>query len=217
MRARATILAAAAWFAAGCSDTNAGARGAAADSARTSVTLPADVRPTPSMPSGFALGHAPPPALVRRWDIDVGADGRNLPPGSGSYARGATLYAQKCASCHGARGEGMGQGPAAFPRLVGREPRDSFVFAQDPKYVKTIGNYWPHATTVFDYVRRAMPLTAPGTLTDDETYSLVAWLLAENEVVGRDVVMDARTLRQVKMPAHDRFVPDNRTGGPGFR
>ena len=83
--------------------------------------------------------------------------------------------------------------------------------------MRTIGSYWPYATTVFDYVRRAMPLTAPGTLTDDETYSLVAWLLAENEIVGRHVVLDARALRQVRMPARDRFVPDDRRGGGEFR
>ena len=185
------------------------------DAAR--VPLPADVRPTPELPARFALGHPPPPALVQRWDIDVDAEGRALPPGSGTYARGAALFAQKCAACHGARGEGMGQGLVVYPRLIGREPRDSFPFAHDPKYPKTIGNYWPYATTVFDYVRKAMPLTAPGTLTDDETYSLVAYLLAENGITGREVVMSARTLRQVRMPARDHFVPDDRTGCPGFR
>lgn len=111
----------------------------------------------------------------------------------------------------------MGQGPAAYPRIIGREPREGFPFGQDFRHTKTVGNYWPYATTLFDYVRRAMPLTAPGSLTDDETYSLVAFLLAENEIIGRDVVMDAATLRRVQMPARERFVRDDRRGGPEFR
>jgi S-disulfanyl-L-cysteine oxidoreductase SoxD len=94
--------------------------------------------------------------------------------------------------------------------LVGRLPGDTFPFARDPKAPKTIGSYWPYATTVFDYIRRAMPPDAPGSLKDDEVYGLVAYLLALNELVPADAVIDATSLPKVKMPAHDHFVPDKR-------
>ena len=97
------------------------------------------------------------------------------------------------------------------------DPRDGFVFGQDLKHVKTIGNYWPYATTVYDYVHRAMPLDAPGSLRPNEVYALTAFLLAENEIIARGAVMDARTLPMVRMPARDRFVADDRTGGAAFR
>ena len=86
------------------------------------------------------------------------------------------------------------------------------LLGRDPKLVKTVGNYWPHATTVYDYVHRAMPITAPGTLTPDETYAVVAWMLAENEIIPRDADMNAKTLPAVKMPAAGRFVIDDRSG-----
>jgi cytochrome c len=116
--------------------------------------------------------------------------------------------------CHGAKGEGMPAAPdhIAYPKLVGRDPREGFPFGRDPKAVKTVGNYWPYSTTVYDYVHRAMPLTAPGTLTPDETYAVVAWLLAENEIIPRDAEMNAKTLPAVKMPAAGRFVVDDRAG-----
>lgn len=178
------------------------------------VTLPADVRPLPALPARFvSIGHAATSAEVRAWNIDVNSEGAGLPPGRGTYAEGATLFAQRCASCHGARGEGMGP----VPRLVGRDPREGFPFGQSTKHVKTIGNYWPYATTVFDYVQRAMPLSAPGSLRPNEVYGLTAFLLAENEIVGRDAVMTERTLPQVRMPARDRFVVDDRRGGAGFK
>jgi cytochrome c len=147
------------------------------------------------------------------WDVDVSPDGAGLPRGSGTVAQGATVYALKCASCHGADAVGTPTGPM----LVGREPADSFRFGRDPKLVKTVGNYWPYATTLFDYVRRAMPITAPGSLTDSEVYAVVAYLLEQNGVIERTAVMDSSTLAAVKMPARDRFVPDDRRGGPGFK
>jgi cytochrome c len=150
---------------------------------------------------------------VAALDIAILADGTNLPPGRGTVAQGAMVFGAKCASCHGVRGEGM----PPNPRLVGREPREGFPFGRDGKYVKTIGNYWPYATTLFDYVRRAMPLTAPGSLTNDEVYAVTAWLLAQNEVIRGDAVLDAAALRDVKMPARDRFVPDDRKGGAEVR
>lgn len=165
-------------------------------------------------PARFAgIGRAATSGELRAWDIDVNPTGSNLPPGSGSYATGAAVFAQKCAACHGAHGEGIGP----YPRLIGRDPRTGFPFGQDPSYVKTVGNYWPYATTVFDYVRRAMPLTQPGSLHDDEVYGVVEYLLAENQVVGRDAVMDAQSLPRVQMPARGRFVRDDREGGKTFR
>lgn len=166
------------------------------------------------LPSRYArIGRAATPQEIRAWDIDVNPTGSNLPAGRGSYAAGAAVFAQKCSACHGAHGEGVGP----YPRLIGRDPRAGFPFGQDPSYVKTVGNYWPYATTLYDYVHRAMPLTQPGSLSPDEVYSVVDYLLAENEIVGRDVVMDARTLPQVQMPARGRFVRDDRTGGRTFR
>lgn len=159
------------------------------------------------------IGRAATPGEIHAWDVDVNPTGSNLPPGSGTYAAGATVFAQKCAACHGAHGEGSGP----YPRLIGRDPRTGFPFGENPAYVKTVGNYWPYATTVFDYVRRAMPLTQPGSLHDDEVYGVVDYLLAENGIVGRDAVMDARTLPRVQMPARAKFVRDDRTGGRTFR
>lgn len=174
---------------------------------------PAEVNPTPVQPARFdGLGRAATRAEIARWDIDVNPAGAGLPQGSGSHASGAKVYAAQCAVCHGARGEGL----PPNPQLVGAGPA-SFAFGTDPRLVKTIGNYWPYATTLFDYVNRAMPFNAPGSLRPSEVYGVVAWLLAENGVIDRNLVLDARSLPAVRMPARDRFVPDNRTGGPTFR
>lgn len=166
-----------------------------------------------ALPARFNLGRAADPAQLAMIDIDANPAGVGLPPGHGSWAEGKAVYAGKCAMCHGVNGEGAGP----FPKLIGAEPRDSFPFAHDVKIPHTIGNYWPYATTVYDYIHRAMPFNAPGSLKPDEVYSVVAYLLAENQVIARDAVMDATTLPKVKMPAHDHFVLDNRRGGPTFR
>lgn len=158
------------------------------------------------------IGREARPAEIRAWDIDVNPSGAGLPPGRGTYVRGAQVYTEQCASCHGAKGEGI----PPNPKLVGREPRD-FSFGKDPKLTKTIGNYWPYATTLYDYINRSMPFATPGSLTANELYSVVAYLLAENGIIERSAVMDARTLPRVRMPARDRFVVDDRKGGPGFR
>ncbi len=162
----------------------------------------------------YGLGQPATTPQIAAWDIDVDTLGHGLPTGSGTPAQGAALFAQKCAMCHGPNGEGAG---ALYPKLIGREPRAGFPFGQDLKYVATIGNYWPYATTLYDYVHRAMPFVAPGSLTPDETYSLVAFLLWRNDIIPETAVVDARTLPAVRMPAHDRFVPDDRQGGPEFR
>ena len=183
--------------------------------------LPADVHPAPEAPSRFGVGRAASATEIAAWDIDISPDGTGLPQGSGTPAQGAVVFAAKCAVCHGPKGEGQigapAAGQAAAPRLVGRDPREGFPFGKDPKLVKTVGNYWPYATTVFDYVRRTMPLTAPGSLTNSEVYAVVAFLLAENEVIGKTAVMDSVTLPAVRMPARDRFVQDDRKGGAGFK
>ncbi len=160
-------------------------------------------------PERLGIGRAATAEEIRALDIDVTPDGTGLPAGRGTVPEGAVTYAAKCASCHGRSGEG-----GAGDRLVGREPGDGFAFAKDARLVKTIGNYWPYATTLFDYTSRSMPFTQPGTLTANETYGLVAYLLNLNKIVPDDAVMDRTTLPKVKMPARDRFVPDNRTGGP---
>jgi cytochrome c len=177
-------------------------------------TVPAAVAAYQPVPEGpFGLGRAPTAAEVKAWNISVNPEGRNLPPGRGTYAEGKRLYAEQCAVCHGQNGEGV---PPLYPQLIGREPSD-FSFDDDFRKVHTIGNYWPYATTLYDYVNRAMPLTAPGSLQPAQIYSLVAYMLAANGVIAEDMVIDAKSLPRVRMPARDRFVPDDRTGGATFR
>ena len=156
-------------------------------------------------PATFAIGRPATPAEIAALDIDVGPDGAGLPAGRGTAAEGAPIYAARCASCHGKTGK---EGPNDV--LVGRLTGDAFPFAKDPRAPKTIGSYWPYATTVFDYIRRAMPPDKPGSLRDDEVYNLVAFLLAANELIPQDAVVDAASLPKVKMPARDHFVPDTR-------
>jgi len=167
-------------------------------------------RPQEAAPFGF--GRAATPAEVSAWDIAVRPEGQGLPPGRGTARQGAVVYAARCAACHGASGR---EGP--FDQLVGREPRAGFPFGTDPRYVKTIGNYWPYATTLYDYLHRAMPLDRPGSLAPDQVYSLVAYLLWRNELIADTAVIDRETLPHVLMPAHDRFVVDDRKGGAETR
>lgn len=166
---------------------------------------------TPESGRRFGLGRAATAAEIAALDIDVGPGGVGLPAGSGTAAQGASIFAAKCASCHGARGEGM---PPTYPRLIGRDSiAEGFPFGKDARLERTIGNYWPYATTVFDYVRRAMPQMAPGSLTNDEVYALTAYLLAANGVIPMSSRLDAASLAAVKMPYADRFVRDDRRGG----
>jgi len=158
------------------------------------------------------VGRAASDSEVRALDIDINPEGVGLPPGRGTYAQGASVYAAKCAVCHGAKGEGI----PPNPKLVLAEPRD-FSFGRDVKLAKTVGNYWPYATTLFDYVNRAMPFPAPHTMTADEVYGVVAYLLAENGIIEKTAVMDATSLPNVRMPARAHFVRDDRAGGPTFK
>lgn len=166
-----------------------------------------------SAPAHLGLGHTPSAERIASMNLDVNPTGRGLPAGQGTAATGAVVYAQKCAACHGPQGEGIDKNP----RLIGREPAAGFAFAGDVKAVKTIGNYWPYATTLYDYIHRAMPFVAPGSLTPDETYGVVAFLLSENGIIPAATVVDARSLPAVRMPARPHFVPDNREGGATFR
>ena len=162
----------------------------------------------PGASQRYGLGHVPVDSVLAAMNHDVGSVGAELPAGRGTVPEGAALYATQCASCHGKSGEGVAP---AFPALIGRDTAaENFRFALNPKLTHTIGNYWPYATTVFDYVKRAMPLASPGSLTDNQVYALTAYLLAANAVIADTTTLDAATLRLVKMPYRDRFVPDNR-------
>jgi S-disulfanyl-L-cysteine oxidoreductase SoxD len=174
----------------------------------TTTALAASTLTQSQPPARYGLGRPATPDEIRARDIDVMPDGRGLPQGRGTVAEGAAVYAAKCASCHGANGEG-----ASAERLVGRNDGDSFTFAANPKLVRTVGSYWPYATTLFDYTQRAMPFQRPGMLTPNETYGLVAYLLFQNGIVKEDAVMDQATLPKVVMPAHGKFVVDDRKGG----
>ena len=164
-------------------------------------------------PARLNVGRLAPPMWIAAVDIDVNPSGVGLPAGRGTHADGALLYAARCAACHGARGEGLG----TYPRLVGPPSDSAFRFGTDAALVKTVGNYWPYATTLYDYIHRAMPWNAPGSLAPSEVYSLVAYLLAENKIVDRNAVVDSQTLPLVRMPALTHFIQDDRRGGPGFR
>jgi S-disulfanyl-L-cysteine oxidoreductase SoxD len=142
------------------------------------------------------LGRALTPDEVRKLDITVAPNGAGLPPGSGSVSAGATVFAQKCQGCHGAQGAGKPQ-----DQLTG-----GVGSLASGKAIKTPVSYWPSATTIFDYVRRAMPYTAPQSLTNDEVYAVTAYLLSIDGVVPKDTVLDAKTLPAVKMPNRDGFI-----------
>ena len=165
-----------------------------------------------ALPATFNFGQSATPSQIAALDIDVGPDGAGAPPGSGSVEEGKQVYAAKCAVCHGLTGT---EGPNDV--LVGRDPREGFPFGATRGFRRTVGNYWPYATTLFDYINRTMPFTMPGSLTADEVYAATAYILYLNEIIPEDAVMNAQTLPAVVMPARDRFVLDNRTGGPEIR
>lgn len=147
----------------------------------------------------YGFGRAPTPAEIATLNIDVRPDGKGLPPGHGSARDGAQIFATRCAACHGNKGEKPGIGP-----LVG-----GFGTLTAAKPVKTVGSYWPYATTLFDYIRRAMPFDAPESLTPDQVYALTAYLLSLNKILPGTAVLDASSLPQIKMPNRDGFHPAN--------
>jgi cytochrome c len=143
------------------------------------------------------LGKPISEADIAAWDIHVLPDGTGLPPGSGTPEQGAKIFAMKCAGCHGPEGKG-----GANAALVGGRPLTDGIDTP-----KTIANFWAHATTLFDFTRRAMPWQAPRTLTNDETYALTAYILSLNKIIGPTDVMNAQTLPKVRMPNRDGLIP----------
>jgi len=155
-------------------------------------------------PAGFGFGHPATVEQIKAWDISIRPDGKGLPVGTGDSRSGRSVYLVKCAACHGKTGTG---GP--YSSLVG--------VLGDTTTAKTIGNYWPYATTLFDYIRRAMPYGAPGSLTANEVYDLTAFLLFANKIIDSTTVINAENLPKVVMPARQFFVPDDRRGGAEVR
>ncbi len=142
------------------------------------------------------FGHPADPALIKAWNISIAPDGTGLPAGHGSVAEGAQIYTQKCVMCHGVNGAGKpaDQLTGGIGTLASAHP------------VKTVASYWPYATTLFDYIRRTMPLTSPRSLTDHETYALAAYILSIDGIVKKNAVLDAKNLPKIKMPNRDGFV-----------
>ena len=156
----------------------------------------------PGLPN---LGIPVRPSDVANWDIEILADGTGLPPGEGTAAQGASIFAAKCSACHGDKGRGtalLRGGAAAPPALVS----DQKLNGMDESKV-TIANYWPFAPPLFDYIRRAMPWTEPRSLSDHEVYALTAYILAENKLIDSKLVINARTLPKVIMPNRNGFLP----------
>jgi mono/diheme cytochrome c family protein len=148
----------------------------------------------------YGIGSAATPAEITGWNIDIGRDGSGLPPGSSSVAHGRDVFAQQCAACHGERGEG-----GVGDRLVGGL---GTLATSTP--VRTVGSYWPYAPTLFDYIRRAMPQNAPGSLSNDDTYAVSAYILNLNGLVPDGATLDAKSLAVIKMPNRKMFVGDPR-------
>ncbi|MDH3272114.1 MAG: cytochrome c [Gemmatimonadota bacterium] len=166
--------------------------------AGTAGDLPANA------PARFDFGRRASDDRIALWDIDVRPDGAGLPPGRGSVAEGRAVYDVHCVACHGPTGT---EGPN--DQLVNSEQWDLYPTG------RAVGNYWPYATTLYDYIRKAMPQLTPGILSHDQVYAVVAYVLYMNEIVPEDAVMDAQTLPAVVMPARDKFVVDDRIGGSG--
>jgi len=155
----------------------------------------------------YGFGRSATPQEIKGWDIDISPDGAGLPPGQGDVGQGEAIFAAKCGSCHGPHGEGK-----PMDRLVGGAGT-----LRDKKPIKTVGSFWPYATTLFDYVRRAMPLNAPQSLSPDEVYAISAYLLFLNGIVPQDATLDADALAKIKMPNRDGFVSAYPSPGAGVK
>lgn len=150
----------------------------------------------PALAQTPRLGQPVSPADIAPWDISIGPDGAGLPPGRGTAAQGESVYVAQCQACHGEKGTG--------------KPNDALAggigtLAPGKVPVRTVGSYWPYATTLFDYVRRAMPFQSPKSLSADEVYAVSAYILSLNGILGPDDVLDAQSLSRVKMPNRDGF------------
>src|ERR1700760_4314107 len=148
----------------------------------------------------YGIGRTATPAAIAGWNIDVGRDGRGLPPGSGTVSHGKDVFAQQCAACHGDKGDG-----GVGDRLVGGQGT-----LATSKPVRTVGSYWPYAPTLFDYIRRAMPQNAPESLSNDDVYAVSAYILHLNGLLPADGTIDAKTMGTIKMPNRDGFDSDPR-------
>lgn len=144
------------------------------------------------------FGRPAVPDEIKLWDIDVRPDGQGLPEGSGTVAHGKSVYEQNCSACHGEFGQ-----DGIKDRLVGG--RGTLATG---KPIKTVGSFWPYATTLFDYIRRAMPYQAPGSLSIDDTYAVTAYVLNLNSIISTTAKIDKNSLPTIKMPNRDGFVPD---------
>lgn len=149
----------------------------------------------------YGFGRVVTAEEVAGWDIDIRPDGLGLPPGEGSVEDGEELYEEKCGSCHGLFGEGEGR----WPKLAGG--MDTLTHDRPEK---TVGSYWPYASTLWDYIHRAMPFTAPQSLSDDETYAITAYVLNLNDLVDEDFVLTRDNFASIEMPNRDGFFVDNR-------
>lgn len=146
----------------------------------------------------YNIGRSPTKEEIKVWDIAIGPDGKELPPGSGTAKQGAEIFAKKCAACHGPTAEGS----QLAPRLLGGQGT-----INTPQPVRTIGSYWPFATTVWDYINRAMPPGQGGSLSANEVYALTAFVLFRNNVVQESQILDAKSLPKVQMPNRNGFIP----------
>lgn len=147
------------------------------------------------------IGRTPTKDEIQAWAISIGPDGKGLPPGQGSAKDGAPIFAAKCAVCHGDQGQGGKIGPRVVGGIADTETLASL------KPVRSVGGYWPYATTVWDFIRRAMPRDNNGTLTPTEVYAVTAFILWKSGIIQEGDVLDAKTLPQVKMPNRNGFVP----------
>jgi len=166
----------------------------------TVLVIAATTLPVGAQLKTFGLGRAPTAEEIRKWDVTIPPDGRGLPPGRGTAALGKTVYIERCASCHGENAQDPKYGV-----LVGGQGT-----LNTDKPVRTIGSFWPYATTLWSYINRAQPLDEPGSLTPDQVYAVTALLLHLNGIIGEHDVLDAATLVKIRMPNRDGFVPDAR-------
>jgi S-disulfanyl-L-cysteine oxidoreductase SoxD len=150
--------------------------------------------------SSYGIGRPATAAEIAGWNIDIDSEGHNLPPGNGTVSHGHEVFDQQCAACHGAKGEG-----GIGDRLVGGQGT-----LATPNPVRTVGSYWPYASTLFDYIRRAMPQNAPQSLSNDDVYAVSAYVLYLNRLLPADATLDASTLSAIKMPNRSMFVGDTR-------
>jgi cytochrome c len=151
-------------------------------------------------PGRYGIGRTATDAEIAGWNIDIGRNGENLPPGSGTVSHGREVFAQQCAACHGDKGEG-----GVGDRLVGGQGTIA-----TPKPIKTVGSFWPYAPTLFDYIRRAMPQNAPQSLDNEDVYAVSAYILNMNGLLPADATLDAKALSAIRMPNRSMFTGDPR-------